>query len=185
MQSVKPLDRRALFISGTVGAGKTSTAEALGDWLLEYEVPHAVIDLDWLRRGWPPPPGDPFNLAAELQNLRSVARTYLQAGAVRMVIAGVLEDPSARALYEEAVGVPLTVVRLRVDLAVIRGRLVDRHRGQHAALAWHLSRCGELNEILDQVGVEDVVFDVGAHDVSQVAAALIRTIGWAGPATRE
>ena len=185
VQPASSLDRRALFISGTVGAGKTSTAEAVGDWLREHEVPHAVIDLDWLRHGWPTPPGDPFNQAAELQNLRCLAGTYLDAGATRLVMAGVLEDPAARVLYEEAVGVPMTVVRLRVDLAVVRLRLAHRHRGQRETLAWHLNRCGELNEILEGVGVEDVVSDVGAADVFQVAAALIRTIGWDGPATRD
>jgi adenylylsulfate kinase-like enzyme len=48
-------DARALLLTGTVGAGKTSVADALGDLLTEAAVPNAVLDLDWLCRsavGW-------------------------------------------------------------------------------------------------------------------------------------
>ena len=45
----------ALFLNGTVGVGKTTVALAIGDLLAAARVPHAVIDVDWLRRGWPPP----------------------------------------------------------------------------------------------------------------------------------
>lgn len=178
MQPDRFPDRRAVLISGTVGAGKTSTAQAVGDWLRERAVPHAVLDLDWLRRGWPTPPGDPFNNRVEVQNVRCVARTFFDAGAVRLVMAGVLETPSARTLYEEAVGVPLTVARLRVDLATVRARLAQRHQTEREALTWHLNRSGELDGILDEAGVEDVTVDIGDDDVSQVAAALVRAIGW-------
>ena len=40
---------RALFLNGTVGAGKTTTADAIGSLLQESATPHAIIDLDWLR----------------------------------------------------------------------------------------------------------------------------------------
>ena len=99
-----PPHRAALLVTGTVGAGKTTTVQAIGDVLGERGVSHAVIDLDWLRRAWPPPRDDPFQQALELRNLAAVARTYLDAGAVRLVLAGVLEDPADRAGYEEAVG---------------------------------------------------------------------------------
>lgn len=76
----------ALFISGTVGAGKTSTAEAVGAWLAEQAVPGAIIDPDRLRRCWPSPPGDRFNSAVEIENLTAVAATSLRAGARRLVL---------------------------------------------------------------------------------------------------
>ncbi|GAA2556544.1 hypothetical protein GCM10010435_29020 [Winogradskya consettensis] len=46
-------DARALLITGTVGAGRTTMAEALGDLLIEDAIPLAIIDVDWLRRSWP------------------------------------------------------------------------------------------------------------------------------------
>lgn len=41
------------FLNGSVGVGKTTTAEAVGDLLAERGIPHAVIDLDVLRRVLP------------------------------------------------------------------------------------------------------------------------------------
>jgi adenylylsulfate kinase-like enzyme len=48
-----------MLINGTVGAGKTSVAEMVGDLLTEAGMPNAVIDLDWLRRSWPSPESRP------------------------------------------------------------------------------------------------------------------------------
>lgn len=63
----------ALLITGTVGVGKTSVAEVVGDLLREARVSNAVIDLDWLSHAWPVPPGDGFNETMALRNLKSVA----------------------------------------------------------------------------------------------------------------
>jgi len=96
----------ALLINGTVGAGKTSVAEMVGDLLTEAGVPNAVIDLDWLRRSWPSPDGDRFNVAMALRNLSSVARNYRDAGAVRIVLGGVIETKVERDRHQDTLGVP-------------------------------------------------------------------------------
>lgn len=153
-------DRRALLLVGAVGVGKTTTAEALGGVLEEQGVPGAVIDLDAIRRIWPAPPGDRFNSAIELANLRAMARTFLEAGAQVLVAAGVIEERAARAQYEEAMGAPLTVVRLVAPRELVRARLRHRHDGEPEALAWHLDRYDELTAILDAAGVEDMCVQV-------------------------
>ncbi len=168
----------ALLISGTVGAGKTSTAEAVGAWLALRGVPGAVIDLDWLRRCWPSPPGDRFNVAVEIENLTAVAAIYLRAGARRIVLAGVLEDPTVRPAYAHAVGVPLVVCRLQVDLAVVRRRLRRRHEGQPVDLAWHLHRSGELDAILRSVNAEDFTIDATDLTPLETVTAVVRAAGW-------
>jgi hypothetical protein len=66
----------ALLITGTVGSGKTSAA---GDLLTARRIPNAVIDVDWLRRCWPSPPGDRFNGALTLRNLNAVTRNFVDA----------------------------------------------------------------------------------------------------------
>lgn len=170
---------RALLVTGTVGAGKTSAADALGDLLADARVPNAVLDLDWLRRSWPSPPGDPFNSAMAVRNLRSVARNYLEAGAVRLVLAGVIESLEERRRYREALGVELTVCRLRVEPATLRRRLTRRHDDDEARLRWHLARSGELDGILDEAGVEDVTVHVTDDSPAQVAAAVLTATGWA------
>lgn len=107
---------RCLHLTGTVRAGKTTTAYAVGDLLREHGVPHAVIDLDELHRLWPAPDGDPFKQQVELANLRAVAANYRAAGATYLVLAGVVVGDRRR--YEEALGEPVRLCRLRVPLEV-------------------------------------------------------------------
>ena len=90
-----------------MGAGKTSVAEMVGDLLSGAGVPNAVIDLDWLRRSWPSPAGDRFNVTMALRNLRSVTGNYREAGAVRIILAGVIETQSERDRHQDALSVPL------------------------------------------------------------------------------
>lgn len=168
-----PAGGRALLITGNVGAGKTSVAEALGDRLTQAGIANAVIDVDWLRRSWPSPPDDPFNGALTLRNLRAVARNFIEAGVVRLVLAGVLESRASRDAYQSALGVPLTVGRLRVELPTLRQRLVRRHEGDAGGLRWHVERSGELEGILERARVEDFTVDATTDSIDQVAAAVM------------
>jgi hypothetical protein len=168
----------ALLLTGTVGAGKTTTAAAVGRVLAERGVPHAVIDLDELRRAWPAPPGDPFQQELELENLRAVSAIYRQRGAQRLVLAGVLERAADRARYQDAVGAALTVCRLRVALPTARARLERRHAEDDDARRWHLHRSGELEAVLAASGVEDHLVDVDGLDAPAVARAVLRATGW-------
>lgn len=173
--------RSALLITGTVGVGKTSVAEMVGDLLTEHGIANAVIDLDWLRRAWPSPAGDPYNNGLGLRNLRPVARNFFEAGAVRIVLAGVIETRVDRDRHQDALGVPLSVCRLQVDLPLVRARLAQRHEGG-AVLQWHLDRSGELDAILGAARVEDFTVDASDLSVPQAAAAVIRA--WGNPVDR-
>jgi adenylylsulfate kinase len=166
----------ALLITGTVGAGKTSVADAAGDLLADAGVPNAVIDLDWLRRAWPAPPDDPFNGALTLRNLRAVAANFLAAGAERLVLAGVIEDRAERRDHEEALGVPLTVCRIHVALPEAHRRLAARHAQDPDGLDWHRKRAGELMEILDTAQVEDFAVDGTHATIAEIAARVVE--GW-------
>lgn len=176
MVAAGPAD--AVLITGTVGAGKTSTAEAVGQLLIERNVPHAVIDLDQLRSAWPGPEGDPFNHAIEIANLTSVAANYRAAGAVRLILAGVLEQRSARADYERAVNGSVRVVRLLARPDELRERLRRRHADDAHDLAWHLERAPELTAILDRAQVADAEIDTTGRPISDVALAVLAAAGW-------
>ncbi|MFD8813676.1 AAA family ATPase [Streptomyces sp. NPDC059627] len=178
MHSDRPRDTPALLINGTVGVGKTTIAEAVGDLLADAGVPHAVLDLDWLSNSWPAPPGDRFNFGMLLRNLRSVAGHYLDAGATRLVLAGVIEEQDERKQLADAVGVDLTVCRLRAELPVIHQRLAHRHGSEPETLQWHLNRSGELDGILGRAGVEDFTVDTSVAPVADVAASVIKAAGW-------
>jgi len=80
---------RALFINGTVGAGKTTTAHEIGTLLQDRGTPYAIIDLDSLRNAWPSPPDDRFNLEPELQNLAAI----LEAAQVDDLVVTVDDEP--------------------------------------------------------------------------------------------
>lgn len=140
-------------------------------------MPHAVIDLDELRRGWPPPRGDRFHGALVLTNLRDVSQNYMRAGARRLIMAGVVEERGAVEEYATAVGMPVTVCRLRVDLDRVTERLVARH-GPGPALEWHLRRSGELESILEGQSFPDVVVDVGNDSLASVSTRVLAAIGW-------
>ncbi|WP_085370525.1 hypothetical protein [Leifsonia sp. NCR5] len=164
----------ALFLNGTVGVGKTATADAISRILIQRGIPHAIIDLDALRAAWPAPEGDPFNNALELANLRAVAANHRAAGARILVLAGVIEDPDAVPLYRDAVGgLPFTVVRLTVGPAVGEARLRARHGDDHDALAWHLHRHGELDAVLDAARIPGPVVDTTGRSPSEVAEAVL------------
>ena len=84
--------------------------------------------------------------------------------------------------YQQAVSVPLQVVRLRVDVSLARRRLRSRHAGDPAALNWHLHRAAELHDILQSVAAEDFVVDADDLTIEQAATAMIVRAGW-GAAT--
>ncbi|MBO0914640.1 MULTISPECIES: hypothetical protein [Streptomyces] len=46
MRAERSPEPRAFLINGTVGVGKTSVAEGVGDLLADTDTPNAVIDLD-------------------------------------------------------------------------------------------------------------------------------------------
>jgi len=163
---------RALLLTGTVGVGKTTVAEEVAALLAARGEPHAWIDLDALRTGWPPPPGDRFGSAVMLRNLAAVSAVYRSAGHRSLVLAGVVETAADRDDVAGAVDGALTVVRLVADLDVVHGRLQDRHRREPDALAWHLHRASELSAIQEVAAVEDVVLKADGDPAAVAARAL-------------
>ena len=169
-----------VFLTGTVGAGKTTTAYALSDLEARAGRRHAVVDLDQVRLLRPPPSDDPWQHEVELANLRDLVRNYRAAGADRIVLAGVLEDARARPRYVEAVGGGrLLVCRLTVDPDVVRARLEHRHRDEPEARAWHLDRTVALTAVLDAGAVEDVRVDTTDRSPEAVAHVVRHAAGWA------
>lgn len=171
---------RALFLNGTVGVGKSTTAKRVGYHLVDRGVPHAVLDLDEIRQCWPAPSGDPFHLELQLRNLAALASSFWDAGASRLVLAGVCESGAERIRYAEAVGVPLTVCRLRARPDVLESRLRSRHAapGAEDELAWHLERSPVLDAVLDTGGADDAEVAVDERTPDEVAGAVLAEVDW-------
>jgi hypothetical protein len=110
-----------------------------------------------------------------------VARNYREAGAVRIVLAGVIETRGERDRHQDALGVPLAMCRLLVDLPLVRARLARRHEGEGAVLQWHLARSGELAAILEAAAIEDFTVNATDLSISSTAKTVLSTAGWQGP----
>lgn len=167
-----------VLVNGSVGTGKTTTAERLGGELERCGIPGAVIDVDWLRRSWPSPLGDPFRTTLALENLRSIASNFRSAGAGVLVVATVVEtldelQSTAAALAPRS----LLHVRLTASPDAVFSRLTRRHDDDEAALQWHLQRHPELARVLDRAGfTNELRIDTTHKQASEVAQEILAAV---------
>lgn len=167
-----------LWITGTVGSGKTTIAFAVSAILAAVGRPHALVDLDELARCYPKPAEDRFHTALAFRNLAALWTNYRDAGAERLILSAVTEDRTVdlERLAGAVPGAKPVVVRLRADRDLIRDRLRRRHV-DGLGLEWHLARSPELEMILDAAGVAD--FDLPNDGSTEtVAKKVIAAAGW-------
>lgn len=167
-----------VLVNGSVGTGKTTTAEALGAELEQRGIPGAVIDVDWLRRSWPSPPGDPFRTTLALANMQAIAANFRRAGAQVLVVASVVETRDE--LQRSAVALSancLLHVRLSAAPGVVQSRLTERHRDDAAALDWHTRRHPVLARMLDRAGFTDeLALDTSHATVDDVVQTIVAAV---------
>lgn len=163
-----------IVISGPVGAGKTTVADAISEILCAKSVPHAVIDLDNLRYAFPRPANDWFHSALGYKNLAAVWKNYRDVGATYAVIPNVVEEVSDVENIKKAIpGARVTVVRLRAPLKTLHKNLRGREQSEKS-LDWHLKRASKLHDQLEKSKVEDVVVDVVGKTPAEIAEEILR-----------
>lgn len=166
----------AVVVTGTVGAGKSTTIEALSGRLTAAGVSNAAIDADELRLFFPRPPDDPFGVAVGLANVADVAARYLSVGVRVLLIADVVEDAESRAALARAVApAPLSVVRLDVDEQRLARRL--RARESEQTVGWYLERGPALQAKQRAAALEDVTIAVGERSPDELAEQIVREFG--------
>ncbi|HVF53009.1 MAG TPA: AAA family ATPase [Actinomycetota bacterium] len=164
----------ALLITGTIGAGKTTVAKAIGELLGARGIPTAVIDLDWL--GWVHAvEKPPAKLISE--NLASMWTTLRGHGVERIVMARAVRTlPEITAIQDAVSPAALRVVRLEASAETIYERLRARDTG--AELEEHLAQVPTFSAELDAAGLEELtISSEGAP--ADVAAMMIDALVWA------
>lgn len=165
-----------IVITGPVGSGKSTVAEAMAELLGNRDIRHALIDLDYLRSVHPHPDGDPFGVKLGLRNLAATWPNLLETGLRCVIVADVVEDKAATlAAYESAMpGTKITIVRLNVPLPVILRRLEGRET--EITIDWYRHRAPELQGIMDRGKVEDVLIEVGERTPHDVASEILQRL---------
>jgi hypothetical protein len=93
-----------IIVTGPVGVGKSTVAEAMGYQRLAAKVPHANVDFDQLTACYPrPADDDAWGTKLGLSNLAAMWTNYQLAGARRLIIARVIESRSELDGFREAV----------------------------------------------------------------------------------
>lgn len=164
-----------LNIIGPCGIGKSSTADAISE-ILEYDFafPHAVVDLDHVRRAFPPPTDDPFNMELGFKNLAAVWNNYRLAGAKCLIIPSVMESREHLDQLRMSVpGADIFVVRLTASLEVNHARIRGREKSIES-LNWHLQRSTQLAEELAQKKLEHEIVDTEGKQPSDIGREIIR-----------
>jgi len=168
-----------LVITGPVGVGKTSTADAVSRLLSERGVPHACIDLPQISKAFPERPGDPWNEQLGHRNLACMWTNFRAVGAERLIITRVLEARSLIGRIRRAVpGAEVVVVRLRAPLDVIQGRIRSR---DHEQSEWFLDAAAYLVPAMEGQRVEDHVIDNATLSIGETAHRILCVVGWSTP----
>lgn len=172
-----------LVITGPVGAGKSTIAVQAATLLREADVPHGLIDLDWIEQCWPVPADDPENERVSHRNLACMWANFRQAGADRLILARGLHDRRPLQRLTEAVpGARITVVRLRAPLAVLHERIRSREASDPG---WYLDAATHAAQVLEHADFEDHLVDNENRPATVVAAEVLHRVGWLNSSARE
>lgn len=161
-----------LIITGPVGAGKTSAAEAVFDLLSADKTPCAVIDFDWLTAAFPAPAGDRFNFRLGIKNLSSIIPNYISMGIKLFIIPTVIESKDEIETFKELIkGTYIYVIRLTATPATLHNRLDKREIGN--LLDWHKKRALELIDMFESKQLENTIIDTENRSIESIAKEIL------------
>ena len=163
-----------MLVTGVYGAGKSTVVADIGALLEGRGERYGVMDVDWL--GWfDAGAGPEVNERVTLSNVRAICAAYLGAGVRRLALAWAVRDRAQLEAARRVVGVPMAVVRLEVDPAVVHSRLADdpteerREDDLRVALEWLTEGRG--------AGLEDLLLP-GTLPVREISEAICSWLGW-------
>jgi broad-specificity NMP kinase len=165
-----------LWLIGTAGSGKTTTAWALFSQLADEGVRVAYVDCDQLGMAYPARPEDPDNDQVTAQGLGAVWPGFRAAGAQCLIVSGVVERAGTVADYAAQVpDTAMTLVELRVGTEELRDRLIGRDSG------YLIEPAIALAAALEREPLTEHRVDTGGRSVEDVAKLVRGCIGdWPG-----
>jgi energy-coupling factor transporter ATP-binding protein EcfA2 len=160
--------REGVLITGVYGSGKSTVAEEIAYLLEQRGERYALLDLDYLSWACPGAGEHASEFDLLVQNLAAVAANYQRAGVRLFVLAYFARGTSQVQSIQQALGLPLRVVRLTAGLPEIRLRLardVTSGRRDDLAAAAAAIAAGEGDGVGDLVISNDRPIGVVAQDV--------------------
>jgi len=164
-----------LIITGTMGAGKTSTLGEASDILALKGITHAAIDLDSL--GLALLPSAASSDGAMYRNLQSLCENYSSLGVRRLLLARAIEDCAELELCRGIVSASNTVVcRLTAGLEVMEQRVRLRESG--VSHRNYVARVAKLNTVIDRAHLENFTITNENRPLTDVAQEMLLKAGW-------
>jgi Methylmalonyl Co-A mutase-associated GTPase MeaB len=169
-----PTDAEAVLVTGVYGAGKSSVVADIGAVLQDRGERFGLLDVDWL--GWFDAGGDDALHDRVLHsNVRSVSLAYLEHGVRRLPLARSIKNCEQLEAIRRAVQIPMRVVRLEVDAALVEQRLSADPTEERqlddlqVAKEWLMAGHG--------VGLEDLLLP-GDQPVRETSQAICSWLDW-------
>jgi len=157
-----------IFITGPVGVGKTTVADALSMRLARERVAHWLMDLDRLTDFYPKAIGDPYGVGVAGQGLKALWTVMRSMGARLVIVPRVLESPhEVQHLAASIHGAEPWVVRLTATLPTLDDRLSQRESKEN--ISWYHRRVRELVPLMETVALGDQV--ISTEEITPVAIA--------------
>lgn len=164
-----------LIITGTMGAGKTSTLGEASGILALKTITHAAIALDSL--GLALLPSAASSDSAMYRNLQSVCENYFFLGVRRLLLARAIEDYAELERCRGIVSASNTVVcRLTASIELMEQRVRLRETG--FSQRNYVARVAKLNSIIDRAHLENFTITNENRPLTEVAQEMLLKAGW-------
>ena len=169
-----------LLIGGRAGVGKSTVGWEISDQLRVAEVPHALIEGDFMGQVHPAPEGDPRRAGITERNLTAVWGNYAALGYRRLVYTNTLSVLAETAgIFQRAMGADVRIVRVLLTATdeITERRLRGREIGSE--LEREIAGSRRKARLLDDHAPPDTVrVPTDGRSVIDIATEVLAATGW-------